>query len=99
MYRPAALGEKEPLGFESHNSAEPGAPPTRLHECFSFAPPAPLRADHWRLCSCFVRPLALGSSHGSLVRSRQTPAGAHALLARSPCAGGRFCAPSAVSAA
>src|SRR5262249_58487864 len=60
---------------------------------------APLRADHWRLCSCFVRPLALGLSHGSLVRSRQTPAGAHALLARPPSAGGRVCAPSAVSAA
>jgi hypothetical protein len=36
-----ARGKGEPLGFESDNSAEPGGPPTRLHDCFSFAPRPP----------------------------------------------------------
>src|SRR5262245_24073143 len=55
---------------------------------------SPLHAAEQGLCSCFVRYPKLGSPHGSLVRSRQTPAGADVLLAQPPCAGGRLCPPS-----
>src|SRR5215467_8771096 len=58
----------------------------------------PLRVAEQGLCSCFVRCPKLGLSHGSLVRSRQTPAGAHVLLAQPPCAGGRLCPPSFILA-
>src|SRR5262249_57193097 len=72
-------------------------PPTGLHDVSSLVPRNPLRAHGSPLCSCFVRRPALGSFHGSLVRSRQTPAGARVLLAQPPCAGGRLfpprCAP------
>src|ERR1700745_1177503 len=54
----------------------------------------PLHAVAQGICSCFVRSPKLGSSHGSLVCSRQTPARAHVLLAQPPCAGGRPCPPS-----
>src|SRR5262249_57135369 len=50
------------------------------------------------LCSCFVRCPRLGPPHGSLVRSRQPPAGAHVLLAQPPCAGGRLCPPASAVA-
>src|SRR5262249_15193915 len=66
-------------------------PPTGLHDVSSLVPRNPLRAHGSPLCSCFVRRPALGSFNGSLVRSRQTPAGARVLLAQPPCAGGRFC--------
>src|SRR5262249_58956706 len=68
-------------------------PPTGLHDVSSLVPRNPLRAHGSPLCSCFVRRPALGSFNGSLVRSRQTPAGARVLLAQPPCAGGRFCPP------
>src|SRR5262249_57673283 len=96
-YRPAALGEKgRPLGFRFHNSAERAG---RRLACTIASAPRPLACRSLAIMFLFCSPLAVGSSHGSLVRSRQTPARAHALLARPPCAGGRFCAPSAVSAA
>src|SRR6516165_4099341 len=80
IYRPAPRAEKEPPRFRS-----PAEPPVGL---------PPLHAAEQGLCSCFVRCPKLGSSHGSLVCSRQTPAGAHVLLAQPPCAGGRLCPPS-----
>src|SRR5260370_32295798 len=71
----------------------------------SFGPPLsrqsaclPLHAAEQGLCSCFVRYLKLGSSHGSLVCIRQTPPGAHVLLAQPPCAGGLLCPPALLPA-
>src|SRR6266446_9819060 len=80
IYRLAPRAEKEPSLFPF--------PLSRQSACL------PLHAAEQGLCSCFVRYPKLGSSHGSLVCSRQTPAGAHVLLAQPPCAGGRLCPPS-----
>src|SRR5258707_2842693 len=79
IYRLAPRAEKEPSLFPF--------PLSRQSACL------PLHAAEQGLCSCFVRYLKLGSSHGSLVCSRQTPAGAHVLLAQPPSAGGRPCPP------
>src|SRR5258708_30877913 len=56
---------------------------------FSIEPPvglSPLHAAEQGLCSCSVQYPKLGSSHPSLVCSRQTPPRAHLLLAQPPCA-------------
>src|SRR3984893_7736321 len=79
IYRLAPRAEKEPPLFRF--------PLSRQSACL------PLHAAERGLCSCFVRYPKLGSPHGSLVRSRQTPAGAHVLLAQPPCAGGGLAPP------